>query len=180
MRIRSASKDENCRSDRRRVRACSKSSRRVAGVWHRPWRASLADGTPCTEVFHARVKRCAGARFFFQTCAGLRAGRGVNARGKRGVSRLCRYRPSLSNRSNRWGQPWQHQAIHTWWFCTHAADSARPRGDYLGSKGNQTGIEHRRRHHYLSVGAVRVFKDCVTNPAAGSLPRPILHDLPSA
>ena len=31
---------------------------------------------------------------------------------KRGVSRLCRYRPSLSNRSNRWGQPWQQQAYH--------------------------------------------------------------------
>jgi len=26
------------------------------------------------------------------------------------ASRLCRYKPSLSNRSNRWGQPWQQQA----------------------------------------------------------------------
>ena len=26
------------------------------------------------------------------------------------ASRLCRYKPSLSNRSNRWGQPRQQQA----------------------------------------------------------------------
>jgi hypothetical protein len=29
----------------------------------------------------------------------------------RDASRLCRYRPSLSNQSNRWGQPWQQQAF---------------------------------------------------------------------
>ena len=30
---------------------------------------------------------------------------------ERGASRLCRHRPSLSNQSNRWGQPWQQQAF---------------------------------------------------------------------
>ena len=31
--------------------------------------------------------------------------------------------------------------------CSNAADSARPRGKDLGSKGNQIGIEHCRRRH---------------------------------
>ncbi len=36
----------------------------------------------------------------------------VNRRvGKESAPRLCRYEPSLSNQSNRWGQPWQQQAF---------------------------------------------------------------------
>ncbi len=34
----------------------------------------------------------------------------VTHKSQGGASRLCRYGPSLSNRSNRWGQPWPQQA----------------------------------------------------------------------
>src|SRR5690606_41502775 len=45
--------------------------------------------------------------------------------------------------------------LSTKWFCSHAADSARPRGKYLGSKGFQACIEHcRRRQIELSKTAV--------------------------
>lgn len=37
--------------------------------------------------------------------------------GGEGASRHCRYQPSLSNQSNRWGQPWQQKAIHKCGFA---------------------------------------------------------------
>ena len=33
--------------------------------------------------------------------------------GEESAPRLCRYEPSLSNQSNRWGQPWQQQAFRS-------------------------------------------------------------------
>ena len=41
---------------------------------------------------------------------------------RKDASRLCRYRPSLSNRSNRWGQPWQQQAFRNKRSCANVAD----------------------------------------------------------
>lgn len=99
----------------------------------------------------------------------------IRIREKGGASRLCRYRSSLSNRSNKWGQPWWQQAIHTQWFCTHATDSARPRGDNLGSKGIQTGIEHRRRRQFC-LRASGAPERLVTRRPADPCQAPILHD----
>jgi len=69
------------------------------------------------------------------------------------------------------------------WFCTHAADSARPRGDNLGSKGIQTGIEHRRRRQFFRGERDRfaqIPRNRFTRRTDLRHPAPILHDRRSA
>jgi hypothetical protein len=95
--------------------------------------------------------------------------------GEESAPRLCRYEPSLSNQSNRWGQPWQQQAYRSLALtrfrpCSNAADSARPRGYDLGSKGIQVAIEHCRGRHFKIGG------DRVRGPVAGILQGRSRHD----
>ena len=93
-----------------------------------------------------------------------------------GASRMCRHRPSLSNRSNRWSQPWQQQARRFTRSCSNAADSARPRGKNLGSKGIQASIVHRRRRQFFQSNVARPNLILARYPAADCYPVPILRD----
>ncbi len=52
------------------------------------------------------------------------------------------------------------------WFCSNGADSARPRGINLGSKGIQVSIEHCRRRQSHSLPKVG-FGYSVTGPIVG-------------
>ena len=62
------------------------------------------------DVIERRASRASMRRFFVVVDGSIIINRRV---GKESAPRLCRYEPSLSNQSNRWGQPWQQQAFRS-------------------------------------------------------------------
>jgi len=64
-----------------------------------------------------------------------------------GATRMCRHEPLLSTRSNRWDAAATAKAFRSRRTCTPLPRDRIPGVFTLGSRGNPTHVEHRRRRH---------------------------------
>ena len=78
-----------------------------------------------------------------------------------GASRLCRHRAVALEPEQQVGSAVAATGLPSLRPCSNAADSARPRGNDLGSKGIQVGIEHcRKRQFQYRAGCANYKSSC--------------------
>ena len=118
---------------------------RVACVPGRSCANAIANSFGCADAFFCGHVS-AGAQGALAKCADGFSHRWAIREG--GASRLCRYRAVALEPEQQVGSAVAATGLPSKRPCSNAADRPRPRGNDLGSKGFQVGIEHRRKRQF--------------------------------